>query len=121
MAEPEGDLDQCLFRTAMIGSHLGSSLANWSDALKSSQAFEIWLVWSDRRLPVAAGDSALNVLVSAGVPIEPGCMTGGCGECATEYVEGDVIHKDACLSLEERKRRFCPCVSRARGTLVLPY
>jgi len=84
-------------------------------------AFEIWLVWSDVRLSIPDDRSALAVLLEAGVPIEPGCLTGGCGECATEYVEGDVEHKDACLSLEDRKRVFCPCVSRARGTLVLPF
>lgn len=84
-------------------------------------AFEIWLVWSDVRLTVPSDRSALAVLLDAGVVIEPGCMTGGCGECATEYVEGDVVHKDACLSLDERKRLFCPCVSRAHGTLAMPY
>lgn len=65
--------------------------------------------------------SALKVLQDAGVPIDPGCLAGGCGSCATSYVEGDVHHKDACLSAGDRERMFCPCVSRARGTLVLPY
>jgi ferredoxin len=84
-------------------------------------AFEIWLVWSDVRLTVPADRTALSVLLDAGVPVEPGCMTGGCGECATPYVEGEVEHKDTCLGPDDRKRLFCPCVSRARGTLVLPF
>ena len=83
--------------------------------------FGIWLVWSDVRLHIAADHTALSVLQEAGVPIEPGCMTGGCGDCATEYVEGEIDHMDTCLNLEDRKRFFCPCVSRARGTLVLPF
>jgi dimethylamine monooxygenase subunit B len=87
----------------------------------SSEPFEIWLVWSDRRLAVAPGASTLSVLQEAGVPIEPGCLSGGCGSCATPYVEGDVVHKDACLSPVDREREFCPCVSRARGVLVLPF
>jgi ferredoxin len=86
-----------------------------------TQAFDVWLVWSDRRLHVPEDKSALTVLLDADLPIEPGCMTGGCGECATPYVEGQVIHKDSCLSSAERQRNFCPCVSRAVGTLVLPY
>ncbi|MGI9521157.1 MAG: 2Fe-2S iron-sulfur cluster-binding protein [Hyphomicrobiaceae bacterium] len=86
-----------------------------------AESFEIWLVWSDVRLPVGEHQTALAVLEQAGVPIEPGCMTGGCGECATEYVEGDVDHKDTCLNADDRKHQFCPCVSRARGTLVLPF
>lgn len=83
--------------------------------------FEIWLVWSDRRLTVGPGQSVLAVLEAAGVPVDPGCLSGGCGGCATPYVEGTLIHKDACLSISERNRMFCPCVSRAQGTLVLPF
>lgn len=86
-----------------------------------NRQFEIWLVWSDRRLMVAPDTSALDVLISAGVPIEPGCRSGGCGECATDYVEGEIIHKDVCLSEMDRRRQFCPCVSRARGILALPF
>jgi len=85
------------------------------------EKFEIWLVWSDKRLNVAPVQTALEVLEAAGVPVEPGCKSGGCGECATPYVEGALIHKDACLNAGERNKMFCPCVSRAKGTLVLPF
>ncbi|MDX2205897.1 MAG: 2Fe-2S iron-sulfur cluster binding domain-containing protein [Hyphomicrobiaceae bacterium] len=84
-----------------------------------SGPFEIYLAWSDVTLTVGAGESALQVLVAAGLPIEPGCQTGGCGTCVTDYVEGDVIHKDACLSESDRRHSFCPCVSRARTRIVL--
>lgn len=83
--------------------------------------FEVWLVWSDRRVIVPPGISALAVLQEAGVPIDPGCMTGGCGSCVTPYVDGEVVHKDACLSASDRATQFCPCVSRANGTLTLPF
>jgi len=36
------------------------------------------------------------------------------------YVEGDLIHKDTCLSVADRAHYFCPCVSRARSRIVLP-
>lgn len=84
-------------------------------------AFEIYLAWTDVTLQVAPDQSALQVLLDAGVPIEPGCQTGGCGACATEYVEGDIIHKDSCLSPADRARVFCPCVSRARSRIVLAF
>lgn len=84
------------------------------------EPFEIYLVWSEKTLTVGSDQSALQVLVEAGLPVEPGCMTGGCGTCMVEFVEGDVIHKDACLTAADRERHMCPCVSRARGTLVLP-
>lgn len=84
-------------------------------------AFEIWLAWSERTLTVPAGTTALEVLQAAGVPVDVGCENGECGTCATEYVEGDVIHRDSCLSAATREHEFCPCVSRARGRLVLPF
>lgn len=84
-------------------------------------SFEIYLAWSERSLRVAPGQSALAVLLAAGIPVEPGCETGGCGGCVTDYVEGDVVHKDGCLSAADRERQFCPCVSRARTRIVLAY
>jgi ferredoxin len=82
-------------------------------------SFEIYLAWSDRRLTVAPQITALQALQAAGIPVEPGCQVGGCGLCAMPYVEGDIIHKDACLSVDQRARYFCPCVSRAASQIVL--
>jgi len=95
-------------------SDIGSGVLTSED-----QAFEIYLAWADVTLTVKPGQTALDVLVQAGIPIEPGCSVGGCGHCVTRYVEGDVIHKDACLNEAERKTMFCPCVSRARSRIVL--
>lgn len=81
--------------------------------------FEIYLAWSDVTLEVRPAESALQVMLAAGLAVEPGCMTGGCGACATAYVEGDVIHKDACLTTSDREHLFCPCVSRATRRIVL--
>jgi len=56
--------------------------------------FDIYLAWLDQNVRVQAGITALAALLAAGVPIEPGCQTGGCGACTLAYVEGDLIHKD---------------------------
>ncbi|MEZ5925001.1 MAG: 2Fe-2S iron-sulfur cluster binding domain-containing protein [Hyphomicrobiaceae bacterium] len=85
----------------------------------SQDAFEIYLAWSEQTLIVPHGISALTVLREAGIEVEPGCETGGCGTCAMTFVEGDLIHKDTCLSAAERAHHFCPCVSRARTRIVL--
>lgn len=90
------------------------AIANGEDG-----SFEILLAWSDRTLSVGPETTALASLLEAGIPVEPGCLTGGCGMCATEYVEGDVIHKDGCLSASEREHVFCPCVSRAHTRIVI--
>lgn len=84
-----------------------------------NDSFEIFLAWTEKTLFVGPGKSALDVMLEAGLPIEAGCRTGGCGECVTEYVEGDLVHKDACLQITERKRYFCPCVSRAKTRIVI--
>ena len=81
--------------------------------------FEILLAWSETTLVVGPHENARDVLVAAGVEIDPGCGVGSCGTCATAYVEGDIIHKDACLSVVDRERLFCPCVSRAHTRIVL--
>lgn len=81
--------------------------------------FEIFLAWSERTLVVEAHQTALEVMLQAGVPVEPGCRTGGCGTCVTDYVEGDIEHKDGCLNQFQREHSFCPCVSRARTRIVL--
>jgi len=85
----------------------------------AADTFEIYLAWSDTTLTVRPGQTALQALTEAGVAVEPGCQTGGCGMCMTAYVEGDIIHKDTCLSVTDRERYFCPCVSRARTRIVL--
>lgn len=85
----------------------------------SDAAFEVYLAWSDKRLRVEPGTTVLAALHAAGFPVETGCQTGGCGACVLPYVEGDLIHKDACLSVADRTRYFCPCVSRAGSRIVL--
>ncbi len=89
------------------------------DTRPSAQPFEIYLAWSDRTLLVRGDETALGVLLAAGIAIEPGCQTGGCGSCVLDYVEGDIEHRDGCLSASARARSFCPCVSRARTRIVL--
>lgn len=87
--------------------------------LSVTGAFEIYLAWSEISLTVGPAETALDVLIAAGIPVERGCGTGGCGMCAIPYVEGDLAHKDACLSPAERQTHFCPCVSRAASRIVI--
>lgn len=91
------------------------------DANRVNTPFEIFLAWSDVTLHVPLEKSALEILLQAGMPISPGCLSGACGECATDFVEGDVVHKDSCLNAVERAHKFCPCVSRARSRIVLAF
>jgi ferredoxin len=85
----------------------------------SGSTFEIYLAWSETVFTVGSDQTVLDVLQAAGIAVEPGCGVGGCGHCAMAYVEGDLIHKDTCLTPDERAQTFCPCVSRARSRIVL--
>jgi hypothetical protein len=78
--------------------------------------FELVLARSGRRLPVAAGESALEALENAGIPVPSSCRSGICGTCVVKVMGGEPDHRDSVLSDDERAAgRFCTCVSRARG------
>lgn len=89
------------------------------DTIAPPAPFEIYLVWADTILTVNSHESALDVLLAAGVAVQPSCRSGYCGECAMTYIEGDIIHKDSCLNNGDRKHVFCPCVSRAQSRIVV--
>ena len=71
-------------------------------------AFEIYLAWSDKCVRVEPDTTALAALLAAGVAVETGCQTGGCGSCVLAFVEGDLIHKDTCLVRGGTRALFLP-------------
>lgn len=81
----------------------------------SDRPFELELRRSARVIPVAAGQSAANALLDAGVPIPLSCEQGVCGTCLTTVLEGKPDHRDTYLTDEERMRNdaFLPCCSRS--------
>lgn len=83
--------------------------------------FELSLAKSDRKVLVAAGETALAAIEQAGVVISSGCRAGSCGACTTRLLAGNPEHRDSVLTPEERAAgAFTPCVSRAKsGGLVL--
>ena len=71
-------------------------------------SFDIYLAWSDRIVRVEADMSTLAALLAAGLAVESGCQTGGCGCCILPYVEGDLVHRDSCLSAGDSASREPP-------------
>ncbi|WP_232071766.1 PDR/VanB family oxidoreductase [Paraburkholderia pallida] len=85
-------------------------------------AFEVELRQSNRVLQVRPDKTILDTLLEAGLDPLYDCRRGECGVCQTAVIEGDVDHRDYCLSEAERRsgRVMQICVSRARqGRLVL--
>ena len=71
---------------------------------------------------IPADKSILEVLIEAGEPVMYFCMEGTCGTCETHVISGDVEHRDAILTPEEKKgnHSMMICVSRcAAGKLTL--
>jgi ferredoxin-NADP reductase len=83
--------------------------------------FDIRLARSGTMIRVARGQTALDALLAAGVPVQSSCRQGVCGTCMLRVIAGDPDHRDVFLSSEEQARRdrFLPCCSRAAGPLLV--
>ncbi|SDU74855.1 PDR/VanB family oxidoreductase [Gordonia westfalica] len=87
-----------------------------------SEEFELSLAMSGVTLTVPEDRTILEALDGAGVVAPSSCREGMCGTCETGVVSGEVDHRDAVLSPEERSENesMMICVSRCTsGRLVL--
>ncbi|MGE8366551.1 PDR/VanB family oxidoreductase [Cupriavidus sp.] len=79
--------------------------------------FEAVLARSGITVQVGAETSLLEAIEAAGVKASYLCRGGACGQCELEVLEhdGELVHHDHYLSIEERAsgRKLMPCVSRA--------
>lgn len=81
--------------------------------------FTVQLASSGRRLHVGPQRSIVEVLREAGIDVATSCEAGLCATCKTGYLQGDVDHQDCILGPDEQRTHFTPCVSRARGELLV--
>jgi vanillate O-demethylase ferredoxin subunit len=89
------------------------------EAARQGAAFHVDLAVSGRRLEVPDDRSLLEVLHQAGVTVECSCEAGICGSCMVQVLDGDVIHRDLCLSDAARREWMTACVSRGAGLIKL--
>lgn len=82
-------------------------------------AFEVELARSGTLVRVTDTESVLVALWKAGYRRPLSCETGICGTCRTPYLAGEVDHRDAMLSEDERKREMLICVSRCRSERLI--
>ncbi len=78
-------------------------------------AFEMVLRRSGRRLRVEAEETASDVLVAEGYPVDMKCSDGLCGVCRCGLVAGEGDHRDFVLSERQRADTIILCQSRAAG------
>ena len=85
----------------------------WSEP----QAFELVLNKTGKVVSVGKEESIVDALHHHNVEVPYSCLQGTCGTCVTPVIEGEVDHRDAVLSEQEKMegRKMCLCVSRAKG------
>lgn len=85
-----------------------------------NREFTVELARSERTVPVPADMTVLEALNRAGLDVPYACAQGTCGTCVTAVCKGQVEHRDAFLSDEEKgeSQVMCVCVSRAKGDRI---
>ncbi|MDH4393313.1 MAG: PDR/VanB family oxidoreductase [Aquabacterium sp.] len=82
-------------------------------------SFEVLLARKGIRLQVQAEQTIVRAIELAGLRVPTSCLSGLCGACKTDYLEGDVDHQDYILNDDEKTRCMTLCVSRARSPLLV--
>lgn len=88
---------------------------NPNKGVGDAAAFDLVLARSGKSYRIQPNESILDVLRRDGMNLEWSCCDGVCGTCEQLVVDGVPDHRDAVLTLEERKsnRHMMICVSRA--------
>jgi len=120
---PKGMIDRVIETARAWG--WSNSHVHWEQfsAPPVGAAFDVLLARSKRSVRVLADQSLLEAIEAAGMEVPYLCRGGVCGFCHTRVLEthGELLHHDHFLSDADKAagRSIMPCVSRARGQLVL--
>jgi ferredoxin-NADP reductase len=92
-----------------------------SRPLESATVETVVFLHSEKVCQVSSGSTLLDLAERNGVQIPFGCRQGQCGTCATRVLSGTVqMDVEAGLTAEQKSAGYVlPCVSRAKGTVVL--
>ena len=83
--------------------------------------FDLVIASTGQVVPVAADQTAAQALEAAGLFVPLSCEQGVCGTCLTGVIDGEIDHRDAFQTDDEKAAgaTFTPCCSRARGTRLV--
>src|ERR1700686_2607899 len=92
-----------------------------SRPLEAGTVETVVFLHSEKVCQVSSGSTLLDLAERNGVQIPFGCRQGQCGTCATRVLSGTVqMDVEAGLTAEQKNAGYVlPCVSRAKGTVVL--
>ena len=82
-------------------------------------SFEVRLARRGITVPVLPDQSIVRAIELAGLRVPTSCLSGLCGSCKVDYLEGEVEHNDYILSDEEKTRCLTVCVSRSLSPLLV--
>lgn len=117
---PEGFIDFILKSTTDLGWNTANVHLERFDAVpvieEGDMAFDVEIASSGQLIQVAADQTVLDALVSAGVDVPVSCEQGICGTCVMKVIEGEPDHRDMFFTDEEHAAndQFTPCCSRAK-------
>lgn len=83
--------------------------------------FNIVLKNSGKILEVDKNSTIIDTLLMNNIVADYSCLQGTCGTCICTVLEGEIDHRDAFLSSEEKlaSDKMCLCVSRAKGDQIV--
>jgi vanillate O-demethylase ferredoxin subunit len=82
-------------------------------------SFEVLLAKKGIRIQVQPEQTIVRAIELAGLRVPTSCLSGLCGSCKTEYLEGDVDHQDYILNDDEKQHCMTLCVSRSHSPLLV--
>ncbi len=115
---PQGLIDATIAQATARGwprERIRSELFAAAAPKSGDAGFEVELRQSGMTLSVAPAQSILDAMLDAGLDPLYDCKRGECGVCQVGVIEGEVDHRDYCLSDAEKRagKVMHICVSRA--------
>jgi len=92
-----------------------------SRSLEARSVETVVFIHSQKVCQASPGNTLLDLAEKNGVQIPYGCRQGLCGTCVTRVLSGTVqMDVEAGLTAEQKTAGYVlPCVSQAKGTVVL--
>jgi ferredoxin-NADP reductase len=121
---PQGLIDAVIALATARGwprERIRSELFTAAAPKTTDAAFEVELRESNVTLTVAPSQTILDAMLDAGLDPLYDCKRGECGVCQVGVIEGEVDHRDYCLSEAEKRtgKVMHICVSRARAARLV--
>jgi len=78
-------------------------------------SFTVFLARTGKTVTVQPDQTIVRAIELSGERVPTSCMSGLCGTCKVNYLDGEVDHRDYILSDAEKQYCLTACVSRAKG------